>query len=307
MRVSRLTTVITRSRCGVVERQLGRALSSLVVRLGAALVAVLTLLLMLRGLTNSMLFYPERGQWRTPASLGLEYEEVWMDSLGDRIQGWWMPGGGEGPAILMFHGNAGTIADRLENAQLMIEHLEAAVFLLEYPGYGDSTGSPSEKSLFAAGRAGLMAMSQRVGDRQLVLFGRSLGGAVAIDLAADEPLRESVDALIVESSFTTLADLGRALGFPVAAPLLPYHFDSLEAISRVAAPLLILHGDRDEIVPFAMGGRLHDAATAASSRVFHTIRGAGHNDTVYVGGAEYWRVWRTFLTGVELAETEKAR
>ena len=254
------------------------------------------MLVMLKTFTDSMLFYPERGQWRTPAALELDYEEVWLDSLGQRIQGWWIPGSEEGPVILMFHGNAGTIADRLENAQLMITQLGASVYLLEYPGYGDSEGRPSEESLFAAGEAALTFARERAGTRPLVLFGRSLGGAVAIHLAAREPQSKGrIDALIVESGFTSLAELGRALGFPVAAPLLPYRFDSLGAIAGVTVPILVLHGDRDEIVPFSMGERLFDAAIASRSRAFYTISGAGHNDTVFVGGAEYWRAWRAFL------------
>jgi fermentation-respiration switch protein FrsA (DUF1100 family) len=280
------------------------ALSRAVVGVATILVAGLAGLVMLKALINSMLFYPESGQWRTPAALGLAFEELRIPSDGDDVQAWWLPGSsttgpGAGPVILMFHGNAGTIADRLENARLMIDQLDASVLLLEYPGYGDSTGSPSEKSLYAAGRAGLEALRERAEGRRVVLFGRSLGGAVAIDVASDLVSGSSVDALIVESSFTTLAELARALGFPVAAPLLPYRFDSLTAISRVGVPMLVLHGDRDEIVPFEMGGRLYEAASSSRSKTFFTIEGAGHNDTVAVGGVSYWRVWRDFLDRVE--------
>ena len=251
---------------------------------------------MFRSVTDSMLFYPERGQWRTPADLDLAFEEVWVDAAGDRIQGWWLPGPGTGPVVLMFHGNAGTIAYRLDNARLMIEELGATVFLAEYPGYGDSEGRPSEASLFAAGEAALELARERAGDRALIVFGRSLGGAVAVHLAAGQPWGGSrMDGLIVESTFTGLAELGRALGFPVAGPLLPYRFDSLESIARVDVPTLVLHGDRDEIVPFSMGKRLYEAATAAPVRRFYTIKDAGHNDTLFVGGPEYWRTWREFL------------
>jgi pimeloyl-ACP methyl ester carboxylesterase len=256
---------------------------------------------MLRGLTNSMLFYPSRGQWRTPTALGLEYEEVWLDLDGDRVQSWWIPGGGSGPVILMFHGNAGTIADRLENARLMIDELGAAVFLAEYPGYGDSEGRPSEEAFFAAGALALVEANARARGRRLVLFGRSLGAAVAVHLAAhSQPVEGArADALIIEAAFTNLAELGRALGFPVAAPLLPYRFDSLASIPGVTAPALILHGDRDEIVPFSMGERLFGAATGTETRRFHRIRGAGHNDTVHVGGVAYWSAWRDFLSGID--------
>jgi len=273
----------------------GAAGARVAVTVAVILVAGLMMPMLLRRFTDSMLFYPRRGQWRTPAALGIAYEEIWLDSQGDRIQAWWMPGGGSGPAILMFHGNAGTIADRLDNVRLMIDRLEVGVFLLEYPGYGDSTGRPSEKSLLAAGDAALTATRTLAPDRHLVLFGRSLGSAVASHLAAQEP----IDGLIVESGFTTLADLARAVGFPFARPLLPYRFAAIESMSRVSAPVLVVHGDRDEIVPYAMGKELYAAATAARTRRFHTVVGGRHNDTVNVGGDEYWRVWREFLSQLE--------
>jgi pimeloyl-ACP methyl ester carboxylesterase len=255
------------------------------------------LIMMLRSLTDSMLFYPERGQWRTPAALGLKFEELWIDVQGSRVQSWWIPGSGNGPVILMFHGNAGTIADRLENARLMIDELGATVVLAEYPGYGDSEGRPSEDSFFAAGRLALEETIGRAGGRPVVLFGRSLGGAVAVHLAADPEL--PIDALVIEAAFTNLAELGRTLGLPVAAPLLPYRFDSLASIPRVTVPILILHGDRDEVVPFSMGERLFAAARGAEVRRFSRIDGAGHNDTLLVGGSGYWRTWREFLVELD--------
>lgn len=264
--------------------------------------ALLALCTMFEPLINSMLFFPERGQWRTPEAVGLEYEQVWIESGADRLQSWWLPGASsaDGPVIVFFHGNAGTIADRLENARLMIERLGASVLLVEYPGYGDSTGSPSEESLFAAGDNGLETGRRLAGGRRLVLFGRSLGGAVAVHSAAGR----RVDALILESTFTSLAELGRALGFPVAAPLLPYRFDSREAIARVDAPTLILHGDRDEIVPFRMGEALF-AASSVDLKQFHAIAGAGHNDTVQMGGERYWDAWRGFLRSVATSPRAK--
>ncbi len=258
-----------------------------------ALVAFL-LVMLLRQLTDRMLFYPSRGQWRTPAALGLDYRELWLDARGDRLQAWWIPGPGSGPVILMFHGNAGTIADRLENVRLLVERLDASVLQVEYPGYGDSSGRPSEASLYAAGEAGWEAAQHQGKGRPLVVFGRSLGGAVAIDVSA----RHEVDGLVVESAFTSLPDLAPVTGLPLARQLVAYRFDSLSKINDVTAPILLIHGDRDELVPYSMAERLREAATAASSCDLHTVRGGTHNDTWHVGGEGYWQAWSRFVAGL---------
>lgn len=250
--------------------------------------------MVLRRFTDSVLFYPERGQWRTPAALGLRFEEVWLDAAGDRIQAWWVAGEAPGAAIVMFHGNAGTIADRLENVAALVSRFRVSVLQVEYPGYGDSGGRPSEQSLYAAGEAGLLEARRRAGNRKLVVFGRSLGGAVAIDVAT----RHSVDGVVVESAFTSLRDMAASSGIPLARYLVAYRFDSLAKIGQVGAPLLLLHGNRDEIVPYAMATRLLEAAASASWKRLHTVEGGAHNDTWVLGGEAYWEAWSEFLRSI---------
>jgi len=250
--------------------------------------------MVLRRFTDSVLFYPEKGQWRTPAALGLPFEEVWLDAAGDRIQAWWVAGDAAGAAIVMFHGNGGTIADRLENVAALVSRFGVSVLQVEYPGYGDSGGRPSEHSLYAAGEAGLLEARRRAGDRKLVVFGRSLGGAVAIDVA----VRHRVDGLVAESTFTSLGDMAAASGIPLARYLVAYRFDSLAKIGQVGAPLLLLHGNRDEIVPYPMAARLLEAAANASGKRLHTVEGGAHNDTWVLGGEAYWRAWAEFLRAI---------
>lgn len=242
-----------------------------------------------KALTNAMLFYPGRGQSRTPDQLGMEYEEIWLTAEdGVRTQGWWIPGSGRDAVVVMFHGNAGTMADRLDNARL-IHELGVALLMAEYRGYGDSDGRPTENGLYADAVAAVNEARVRAGGRKLVVFGRSLGGAVAIDVAS----KVEVDGLIVESTFTSLPDMARAtVRIPGVGYLLAYDFDSASKIERVVAPILIIHGDRDELVPFRMGEKLRDRARNAT---FHRVPRGSHNDTLILGGRAYWDAWRSFL------------
>ena len=127
---------------------------------------------------------------------------------------------------------------------------------------------------------------------RVIVFGRSLGGVVAVDLAADRPLA----GLILESTFTSIADMAReAIGIPLRA-VIGRRFPADEKIRRVRCPILFFHGDRDRIVPFELGRRLF--AAAPEPKAFETIAGAGHNDTTLVGGAAYYRRIRRFLDQV---------
>ncbi|MFQ5528037.1 MAG: alpha/beta hydrolase [Thermoanaerobaculia bacterium] len=257
-------------------------------------VAGAVVIMVFRQFTDSMIFYPERGQSRSPSALGLSYEKIWLDAHGDRIQTWWVAGESAGPVIVMFHGNAGTIADRLENVYEMVSRLGVTVLQVEYPGYGDSEGRPTEKSLFATGEAALREARARAGARPVVAFGRSLGGAVALEAATRIP----VDAIIIESSFTTLGDMAASTGIPLARLLVAYRFDALAAVGKLEVPLLIVHGDRDEVVPYEMAGRLFDAAPTRN-KAMYTVEGGTHNTTWLVGGEGYWRVWTELLAGLD--------
>lgn len=243
-------------------------------------------------ITNAMLFYPERGQSRSPDELGMEYEPVWVTaSDGVHTQGWWIPGEASSPVVLMFHGNAGTISDRLENAHAL-HQLGVTVYMAEYRGYGDSEGTPSERGLYDDARAALAAVRSRAADKPVVVFGRSLGGAVAIDLAH----RETVDGLVAESTFTSLRHMAKATGIPLASHLVAYDFDSVQKIASVKAPILLIHGDADELIPVMMSEQLRAAATGAPKVEFHRVSGGTHNDTWRVGGSAYWDAWRSFLS-----------
>jgi fermentation-respiration switch protein FrsA (DUF1100 family) len=267
----------------------------LVYVLAAGALLAITAYALRRPLTNAMLFYPVRGQDRTPEDLGLPYEEVWIRaSDGVRTQAWWIPGRPDAAVVLFFHGNAGTIADRLENAA-MLRALGPTVVLAEYRGYGDSEGKPSERGFEADALAALAEVRQRAPDRPVVVFGRSLGGAVATHVAATE----AVDGLAVESAFTSLREVaGKALALPFAGALAAYDFDVAGKIGRVEAPVLVIHGEDDELVPVGMGRRLYERAGAAPWRRLHLVPDGDHNSTLSAGGPDYWQAWKDFLNAV---------
>jgi len=251
---------------------------------------------LLRQITNSMLFHPTLGQDRTPAAVGLGFEEVTLTAEdGVRTQAWWIPYAGPperslGAAVVTFHGNAGTMADRLEHTR-GLHDLGVSVLTAEYRGYGDSEGTPSEEGLAADARAALAVLRGKAaptGDR-VFIHGRSLGGAVALRLASDE----SVDGLLVESTFTSLAAMAGGTSIPLARRLVAYDFDSEARIAEVMAPVLVVHGDRDELIPLAMGQALVSAAGGPADLM--VIPGGTHNDTWLRGGEAYWSKLRAFL------------
>jgi len=244
-----------------------------------------------RSITDSMLFHPERGQSRSPGDVGLSFSELELRTEdGTKIQAWWMPYRGTDPersvTIVTFHGNAGTMADRLEHTR-SLHDLGVSILAVEYRGYGDSEGSPSEEGLALDARAALEEARRRGHGDKLVIHGRSLGGAVATRLASEA----QVDGLIVESTFTSLRAMAARTSIPLARRLVAYDFDSLSCIAKVQAPVLVVHGEQDELVPLAMGEELRDAANAD----WLPIPGGYHNDTWLIGGATYWQKLGSFL------------
>jgi len=245
-------------------------------------------------LVERMIFLPTRGADPVPEGLGVPVEEVFLEtSDGVRIHAYWLERAGATRAVLFLHGNAGNASHRLPNAALIAQQ-GASVLLLDYRGYGRSEGSPSEEGLYRDARAGLAHLvSQRsIPEQRIVVFGRSLGGAVAVELARDRPLA----GVILESTFPSIAAIARELGGPLLAAAVGPHLESESRIDRLRAPLLFFHGDRDEVVPQALGRRLF--ARAPDPKHFESLAGAGHNDTVWVGGAAYLHTIRDFLDRV---------
>lgn len=193
------------------------------------------------------------------------------------------------PTIVYFHGNAGNMGHRLQNAFGMYHTLQCNVLLVEYRGYGLSTGEPSEAGFYGDGRAAIDYLRTRhdLDQNQIVLFGRSLGGAVAIDVAADPVYGQRVMAVIVENTFTSIPEMAVELIHPSVRylPLFCYRnqFLSLQKIHFMAAPCLFVSGLADALVPARMMTQLHSRCGSINKQLLQ-ISGGTHNDTWAANG-----------------------
>jgi len=266
------------------------------IRSAVLLAAALVLLLVLRaggGMERHFIYFPERELVVTPAQLGLSFEEVAFSAEdGVRLHGWYLPGQQAKPVVLFFHGNAGNISHRVENLDYL-NRLGLPVFIFDYRGYGKSEGRPGEKGLTLDAKAAQRWLAGRGWKpRQTIYFGRSLGAAVALQLACEIP----PGVLILESPFSSIRALGKH-HYPLLSHLLGWmikdRYDNLSKIQQLDRPLLIAHGEQDTIVPIHMGRELFEAVDGPKR--FYAIPGAGHNDTYEVAGALYWRQWQEFL------------
>ena len=275
--------------------RIGRVARTLSVLL-VALILVSVVLRYMLILDRMMIYFPERGLAVTPDSVGLVYEDVYLSaSDGTRIHGWHIPGSSE-VTLLWFHGNAGNISHRLDNILMLHQRLGVSVLIIDYRGYGLSEGRPSEKGIYMDAEAAFDYLASDLGlnvERDVILLGRSLGAGVAVEMTT----RHRVRGVILESGFTSIREMAEASGSPLPIPLVltlfEARYDSISKIGRVESPVMILHGDRDDTVPYWMAEKLYAAAN--EPKTLYPIRGAGHNDTVYVGGEEYLRALEEFI------------
>lgn len=242
-----------------------------------------------------LLYYPElpgRELAATPADIGLEHEPVTLQAAdGVRLGAWYIPRADARGTLLFMHGNAGNISDRLDSIRLF-HSLGLAVLIFDYRGYGASEGTPSEDGTYRDAEA---AWQYLVGERQvapvdIVLFGRSLGAAIAAELAT----RHSPGALIMESSFTSVPDMAASIYPWLPVRLLSrYRYDARRRLEDVRCPVLIVHSRTDEIIPFEHGQQLFEQAR--EPKRFLQLRG-GHNDGFLVSGRDYVNGLEAFLS-----------
>ncbi len=257
------------------------------------LVLVVTVFLVTR--QGSLIFFPDRTLRAEPPLYGLSAEPLSLATDGGiTLRGWWIRGAGR-TALLYFHGNAGNIGDRLERTKLLVDVLGLDVFLVDYRGYGLSSGKPTEEGLYADGLAVYAAAVARgFPANRIVPFGESLGGAVAIETA----LRKPCAALILEAPFLSVAAMARRYYPWIPSFLVRLHFDNGKKIPNVLIPKLIAQAERDEVVPPSQTRRLFDLA--APPKNYFIIPNATHNDTYTAGGRAYLEAWKRFLDQLPL-------
>jgi len=236
---------------------------------------------------------PSREIVATPADIGLDFDPLTLTTRDDeQLDAWFIPASQARAVVLFCHGNAGNIAHRLDSIRLFHD-LGLSVLIFDYRGYGRSSGKPSEQGTYLDADA---AWDYLLGERgippgKIILFGRSLGAAVAADLAS----RQGASAVILESAFTSVPDIAATL-----YPWLPvrwlsrYRYDTGKKLAAIHSPVLIVHSRDDEIIPFINGERLFAAAN--EPKQFLELRG-GHNDGFMVSGKEYIQGLDKFLAG----------
>jgi fermentation-respiration switch protein FrsA (DUF1100 family) len=235
----------------------------------------LGVLVLLMALENSLVYHPTAASvdWQPPP--GPEVRDVELTSAdGTRIHGWWYPNEGADGALLYLHGNAGNLSHRGSSIAELRRELGVSVLIIDYPGFGRSGGRPSEAGCYAAADAAheWLTREQKIAPEKLLIYGASLGGGVAVDLAS----RREHRALILVKTFTSMPDVGQGLypWLPVRW-LMRNRYESLAKIGRCKRPVFVAHGTADELIPFAHGERLFAAAN--EPKRFLAMPGIDHN------------------------------
>lgn len=241
---------------------------------------------------DKFLYFPQYGGTKdTPAQIGLDYESLsLMSEDGVRLHGWYVPTNNARGSLLFFHGNAGDISLRLDSIRLFHE-LDLNVLIIDYRGYGKSQGKPSEHGTYRDARAAwrYLVDTKAVAPSKIILFGRSLGGAVAAQLASEQ----RPAALILESSFSSVPDLGAQL-----YPYLPVRwlarqrYATRDKLADLSCPVLIIHGRNDTIIPPSHAHTLYQAAQEPKQQLI--LRG-GHNDALFADPQGYRNGLNDFL------------
>ena len=242
---------------------------------------------------NRLIFVPSRQIEGTPAEMGLKYEEIWLPvenskSKAEKIQAWWIPSSHPRDRVLLYlHGNGGNISNNLGRAK-RYHRLGFSVLLIDYRGYGRSGGDfPSEKSVYQDAQTAwdYLVNNRQIPPQNIFIYGHSLGGAIAIDLAARQPHSGGV---IVESTFTSMKQMADQAPlyrlFPINL-ILNQHFDSLGKLPLLQTPLLLIHGEQDTTVPATMSQTLFDKAIVPKKLLL--VPNADHNDVSYIGDKNY--------------------
>jgi hypothetical protein len=265
--------------------------------LGGIIITIyIGLCLFLRLWQTRMIFFPPSVIATTPAEVNLRYEEVWLPVSTGKIHGWWIPSSKPNtPVLLYFHGNGSNIGDNVNRAS-RFHQLGLSVLLIDYRGYGNSSGPfPNESLVYedATTAWNYLTQTRKIAAKNIFFYGHSLGGAIAIEMAVRHP---NIAGIIVEGTFTSIRAIVDEVSlyrlFPVDW-ILTQQFDSLSKVRSLKVPILFIHGTVDEVIPATMSQELYAAASAPKQLLL--LPDAGHNDVAKLGGIQYLRTIQTFI------------
>ena len=243
---------------------------------------------------SSLIYYPDmpgRDLVATPQQIGLEYQDVYFTGDdGIRLHGWFVPYRAARGTILFFHGNAGNVSHRLDSIDLL-HRLGVNVFIIDYRGYGQSEGRVSERGTYRDAEAAwkYLTRTRGISEQRIIVFGRSLGASIAAWLAS----KYRPAGLILESGFASVTSMAKRI-----YPFLPvewlsrFEYDTASYVKSVSCPILVAHSRNDEIIPFAEGRAVFDAA--GENKQFLEMRG-GHNDGYRASGRAYVEALGSFI------------
>jgi hypothetical protein len=268
-------------------------IGSYFIKIALLVIIIISGFLLVRYLEKRNLYFPMRRIEAIPGDIGLVYEDIILTVRdGVKITGWFIPSRLHRATLIFCHGNGGNISHRLEKIKVFNE-LGLDVLIFDYRGYGLSEGSPSEEGLYldAGSVYDYLINVKKVPVQKIIVYGESLGGAVAIDLAS----KQDVAGIIIEGTFTSVKDMARRY-FPfIPTFIISSRFDSLRKIKDVKSPKLIFHSTGDEIVPLDMGKRLFHAAS--KPKAFIEIEG-GHNDAFFISQDVFIKEIDEFVEGL---------
>lgn len=240
------------------------------------------------------IYYPHKQLLGTPEDIDLAYRDVALQTDdGLSIHGWYIPHPEARAKLLFLHGNAGNVSHRLDSLKIFND-LGLSVFIIDYRGYGRSDGRPSEQGTYKDAKAAWHYLNEQLNkdDQAIIVFGRSLGGGVASWLAT----QVNTDGLILESTFTSIMDMGKHYYPYLPIPLITrIRYDSLANITAITSPILFIHSQNDQIVPYKYGRALF--AKATSEKIFVDITG-DHNSGFIVSGKSYTDALDAFIQGI---------
>lgn len=269
-----------------------RARRMLIGILGAVVAVYVGLCVLVLAFQSRLVYFPFGGIDATPEAVGLAYEEVELEAEdGVRLAAWFVPAEHSRGVVLFCHGNAGNRSHRLDTLYIF-RQLGFSTLIFDYRGYGGSGGRPSERGTCLDAEAAWrhLVEAKGIAPREIVVHGRSLGGAVAAWLAQ----RHTPAALVLESTFTSVPDMGaRLYPFLPVRLLARIRYPTLERLPELRCPILVVHSREDDIVPFAHGRRLFEAAREPKD--FLEIQG-GHNEGFALSGSHYTDGLNAFLS-----------